>query len=651
MTFRLTDAQFQAFDANGNPLASGSVEFFEAGTSTPKDVYSDSTKTTNLGGTVSLDASGRAAIALDGSYKAIVKDSSGVTVYTADNLTTPPTTAEVTAAVAAAQVIPIYTDVSNAATQTIGSTIKRVYVAGYATQFDGGGAYYKRVDAQPTHGLRFRSQDRLISDGTTDTTNGGWWELDASVLDARAAGFKADGLTASAAGNATALAACEDYLAAKGGGDLWLPSGTAHANAAWALGTTESARIKCYGTVLDFAQATSTVGLSIGAASDIEIAGDLTIQNADSHGLHVTAAASVLKLSGVRVKDSGADGARFDGGSRVTLERFKASGNTGDGIDFAGTTQHDTLTLLDVSSESNGADGISVQNARGLTMLAPHAQSNTSDGIYLANISAMEILAPVVQSNTGAGIKVEATDALNTSHDVDNIKGRITGAYASGNDANAMLLDITTSGSATAEIVLEGAEDTGATASVAVTGPGGPLTGSDNSLSGTGPTGVTLKDGLTDNGNTATASGTAIDVTGIPDDAVLVFVAYENVSTDGTSALILQLGDSGGPETTGYEGYTNVPTLASLQWSANNGAVLQTGVAAADSLHGGVTLQRVDASSNKWSIRTVGAEEAAAGGPYGAGTKSLTGALSQLRLTTVSADDFDAESMSVAWVR
>jgi len=45
-------------DNNGSPLANGTIEFYNAGTSTPKTVYSDNTLSTSLGTTVSTNASG-----------------------------------------------------------------------------------------------------------------------------------------------------------------------------------------------------------------------------------------------------------------------------------------------------------------------------------------------------------------------------------------------------------------------------------------------------------------------------------------------------------------------------------------------------------------------------------------------------------------
>lgn len=80
------------FDNNsGEALSGGLVYFYVAGTSTPKDTYSESTGTTANANPVVLDSRGEANIFLlgDQAYKVVVKDSDDVTVYTVDNVWAP----------------------------------------------------------------------------------------------------------------------------------------------------------------------------------------------------------------------------------------------------------------------------------------------------------------------------------------------------------------------------------------------------------------------------------------------------------------------------------------------------------------------------------------------------------------------------------
>jgi len=80
---------YQAFDDNGDPLAGGFLYTYEAGTSTPKATYMDSSGTLISQNTnpVELDASGMANVWLgDGGYKFILKDADLNTIFTVDNI-------------------------------------------------------------------------------------------------------------------------------------------------------------------------------------------------------------------------------------------------------------------------------------------------------------------------------------------------------------------------------------------------------------------------------------------------------------------------------------------------------------------------------------------------------------------------------------
>ncbi|QDX22549.1 hypothetical protein FP568_15660 [Pandoraea pnomenusa] len=75
-------------DDNGNPLASGTVTFYVPGTSTPKNTWRDSAQTQLNTNPVVLDAAGRAIIYGDGSYRMVLQDALGNTIY--DQLTDSP---------------------------------------------------------------------------------------------------------------------------------------------------------------------------------------------------------------------------------------------------------------------------------------------------------------------------------------------------------------------------------------------------------------------------------------------------------------------------------------------------------------------------------------------------------------------------------
>lgn len=72
-------------DANGFPLAGGSVAFFVPGTDTPKDTWQDADQTIINENPLTLDGSGRALLYGIGVYRQIVYDSDGNTIW--DQLT------------------------------------------------------------------------------------------------------------------------------------------------------------------------------------------------------------------------------------------------------------------------------------------------------------------------------------------------------------------------------------------------------------------------------------------------------------------------------------------------------------------------------------------------------------------------------------
>lgn len=86
-----TPSKARFVNSNGLALSGGKVYFYEAGTSTPKDTYSERTGTTANANPVVLDSRGEANIFLqaDGDYKVTVHDSDDVLIYTVDNVRSP----------------------------------------------------------------------------------------------------------------------------------------------------------------------------------------------------------------------------------------------------------------------------------------------------------------------------------------------------------------------------------------------------------------------------------------------------------------------------------------------------------------------------------------------------------------------------------
>lgn len=151
----------------------------------------------------------------------------------------------------------------------------------------------------------------------------------------------------------------------------------------------------------------------------------------------------------------------------------------------------------------------------------------------------------------------------------------------------------------------------------------------------------------------ATTSGTAIDFTGIPTWAKRVNLMFTEVSTAGTSNLILRLGGSSGIETAGYLGASsyagNAVPSAALSHSAG---FLLSGISnvAVYSYSGVVTFSLRDEASTIWCVSGMLASTDSARVTNIAGYKSITGSLASIRLTTIGGvDAFDAGTINISW--
>ena len=147
----------------------------------------------------------------------------------------------------------------------------------------------------------------------------------------------------------------------------------------------------------------------------------------------------------------------------------------------------------------------------------------------------------------------------------------------------------------------------------------------------------------------ASTSGTALDFTGIPSWAKRITVMFNGVSTNGSSNILIQLGDSGGIETTGYLSY-----FGFVQSTSNiNASSSSTGFGL---WHGGssdihyipIVLHLV--SGNTWIQSHAGAfwNGASTHMQSGSGNKTLSDTLDRVRITTVNGTDtFDAGSINI----
>jgi hypothetical protein len=153
-------------------------------------------------------------------------------------------------------------------------------------------------------------------------------------------------------------------------------------------------------------------------------------------------------------------------------------------------------------------------------------------------------------------------------------------------------------------------------------------------------------------GTAVSASSTSVDFTSIPSWVKRITVMFSGVSTNGTSIPIIQLGDSGGVENTSYVSQagtvfnTNNTTRGSsfttgfgLYGQTSDATYVFTGVLSIFNITGttflasGSSLESTNTSASTLS-----------------GSKTLSGTLDRVRITTVNGTDtFDAGSINILY--
>ena len=152
---------------------------------------------------------------------------------------------------------------------------------------------------------------------------------------------------------------------------------------------------------------------------------------------------------------------------------------------------------------------------------------------------------------------------------------------------------------------------------------------------------------LTQATSVASTSGTSIDFTGIPSWAKRITVMFNGVSTNGSSQVIIQLGDSGGVETSGYIGGASYSTAASSSWSSGIMWADTSSAVAAYVRHGTIIISNLN--SNVWTAFGVNFSNAA-NSFLTSGSIALGGTLDRVRITTVNGTDtFDAGSINIMY--
>ena len=136
---------------------------------------------------------------------------------------------------------------------------------------------------------------------------------------------------------------------------------------------------------------------------------------------------------------------------------------------------------------------------------------------------------------------------------------------------------------------------------------------------------------------------TEANFTGIPADVRQVTVMFDELSMSGSNDLLIQLGDSGGIETSGY--------ISRSLWSnasESTSGMIVRGQNAADKWTGSMTFTRVHTTNKFIQSHTV-IDPDQNEQRIGAGSKTLSGELTQLKVKPSGSNTFDGGSVSIAW--
>jgi hypothetical protein len=143
------------------------------------------------------------------------------------------------------------------------------------------------------------------------------------------------------------------------------------------------------------------------------------------------------------------------------------------------------------------------------------------------------------------------------------------------------------------------------------------------------------------------ATGTEVDFTDIPSWVKRVTVMFAGVSTNGTADLLIQLGDAGGVETTGYLGASTAAgsTVNTNLFTSGFGLISNS---AANISHGSFIITLL--SGNTWTCHGLIARSNSTNTMLTGGSKALSDTLDRVRITTSNGTNtFDAGTINIMY--
>jgi len=329
-----------------------------------------------------------------------------------------------------------------------------------------------------------------------------------------------------------------------------------------------------------------------------------------------------------------------------TIVARDASGNFSANII---TANGSALTSINASNISSGT----VANARttasssngASTIVARDASGNFSAGTITANITGTASNATVLQTSRNFEISGGATASAVSFNGSGNVNLSVTGLNVS--TANAGTLAVDRGGTGQTSLTLNNVilgNSTSAVQFVAPSTSGNVLTSNGTTWASTALTSLSVV--TQDSSQNASGSSTLL-FSSIPSKVKQITIMILSISTTTTGGdFFIELGDSGGIETSGYVGAVGdggTSIIFSSFFRINLASTTD-----ARSYSGVVTLTNV--TGNTWAMTSTLACDsvALAGGVNMAtGYKNLSATLDRVQLRTAGAGDFDAGSCNI----
>jgi hypothetical protein len=313
--------------------------------------------------------------------------------------------------------------------------------------------------------------------------------------------------------------------------------------------------------------------------------------------------------------------------------------NTTISTTWANTTLTDLATAMTGSIASDGQTTIT-----GNLQMGANRITGLADGIAATDA------ATVSQVPSAALFLLKASNLSDVAN-ATTARGNLTAAKSGANSDITSLTGLTTpltvaqGGTGAATLTANNVLLGNGTSAPQVVAPS--TTG--NVLTSNGTTWVSSANNkLTSGTAQASTSGTSIDFTSIPSWVKRITVMFSGVSLSGTANFLIQLGDSGGFETTGYVSTSIATDTGGGSGGTNStSGLIYLGADATWSQNALIVIANI--SGNSWVSSHTGSPSTTniiAGG----GSKTLTDVLDRIRITTTNGTDtFDAGSINILY--